>query len=191
MLRRNPNILLCVECYIKMLRDEVDVITVNNGTIRFRNPQRSHAKAKLAQVVIGQGAKVLSLYHDYAETLPGDSPRRAHIAKWLGKVPTSYYVPEENLDEQGSSGVGDIMARLSKLEGTTAQVRVQTKDGGEIQVGEVPVDTAERDKQRAILVEEWFHEAQLKRASAGRSDEAGDISKQLSLFKAMGAARTI
>jgi hypothetical protein len=191
MLRKNPGVLLCVTCYVTMLRDEVDVPTFNHGTIRYRKPLRNERemKAKMAQVVEGQGAKVLNYYHLHAESLPYNSPRRSTIKLALANLPDSYYLP----DSARSSDVNqsDIVARLAKLELVKSEaVSVQTKGGGSVKVGEAYVGSEELQRQRSAVLEEWFAHEQ-KNSEPSGAGESGDLSSKLSLFKAMTAAKQI
>jgi hypothetical protein len=80
-LKRNPGIVLCMQCYIGMLRDEKDVVTTEGNIIKYRKPikrgTKDHTgrliKATLAQVVEGEGARALNVYHAYATSLPARS----------------------------------------------------------------------------------------------------------------------
>ena len=57
MVKKNPDIVLCVRCYVGMLRKGKDVETKQNGVIKFGKPApRGASKAKMTQVHKGKGA---------------------------------------------------------------------------------------------------------------------------------------
>jgi hypothetical protein len=195
-LKKNPNIKLCVTCYVRMLRDKTDVDTFNNGTMKFRDmikKGQNTNRANLSQVIEGKGSRVLVWYNQYAQTLAQDSTRRVNIQNALSALPTSTYQPDKNSEEttqpSGSDAKLDLlMARLSKLEsaGSTEKVAVQTA-AGSMEVGELEVQQAEKDKQRKEMIEEWF--AIQKKGSAAHTAGSGakSLSEELAMFKALGA----
>ena len=75
MIKKNPGIVLCVGCYVDMLREGKDVETNHNGLIKFRKPApKGASKAKMTQVHKGKGAKVLIQHYEYAQS--GDTPSK-------------------------------------------------------------------------------------------------------------------
>ena len=134
MLKKNPDIVLCVKCYVEMIRDGKNVETKSNGIIKYRKPApRGASKAKMTQVHKGKGAKVLVQYHDFAQSEEATAKQARVITSELRNCPTSFYTPEKEEDEGKhvndtmSESNSDILDRIEKLE--TASLAVRTSHG--------------------------------------------------------------
>jgi hypothetical protein len=205
--KKNPNIQLCVKCYVTMLRDEVDV-TTKNGLIKFREPLKRNArdakgqkiKAYVAQVVCGEGAESLRTYHAFAMSLPEEDDKRRILLQNFKNVPKSMYGSNEtyNDDAEDASGGGessDIAARLAKLE-----LQSSSEKGGKetsrfthanqyaelADASEPAQDTDAKAQQR--MIEKWFAlEAQSKGGDNEHSEEGGTFPPGMSLLGALQA----
>ena len=200
MLKRNPNIVLCVKCYVEMLKEGKDVQTNSHGITKYHQPTTKTGKAKMAQVQKGKGARVLVQHYNFA-TSEDATPKQARvITSELAKCPDSFYKPNSqdrndggNTQEKDQDDKEDIiLQRPQRLE--TAAVAVKTNvgkgnkdDDTEAEETLNKMTRAQEDQQRAKMIEEWLRIKCQGPNSEGRALKDEDDKKELDFDKLMKA----
>jgi hypothetical protein len=207
-LKRNPGIVLCMQCYIGMLRDEKDVVTTEGNIIKYRKPIKRGTKdptgrlikATLAQVVEGEGARALNVYHAYATSLPARSPRRENLMATLEKIPKAMYAGDGNASPEGEDvtqdDTGELLARIAQLERAsksqtktnTQQSRFQHANSFDALSEEGTGD--DDDLRMQQMIEQWVAcENRKKNGGSSNNEAAADSEVDTSFFGAMRSAR--
>jgi hypothetical protein len=179
MLKRNPHIKLCVACHVAMLRDGVDVVTNNNGTIKHRAPTK--AKAKFGQLRVGKGVPALRTHYAHARDCAKSSERREFIEEELSKISTKHWKPEsgnardsnkmpEEVEEDDSES---IVARLARLE--------LGHSGSEEADKTLRAKAGNSNEMRKRMIEEWMR-CNTEAPSSGEGGDAKEVSDELTLF---------
>ena len=190
MKKKTPGIVLCVKCYVTMLRDKKDVTTITGGTIKWHAPTEVSHKAKLAQMVKGQGVKALTLYHEHANEIDNSSPRHETILTTLRELPSEFYVPGGGSSSGNGGGAAEnmdvLLARLAKLELDAEKQsphRERAASAAKAQAPEKKHPNAD-DPMRRKMIEEYF--GILRREGGTPVD---DLERELTLFSAMDARK--
>ena len=199
MLKRNPNIVLCVKCYVEMLKEGKDVQTNSHGITKYHQPTTKTGKTKMAQVQKGKGARILVQHYNFA-TSEDATPKQARvITSELAKCPDSFYKPNSQDRNDGGpkqeKDQGDkedmILQRLQKLEIPAVAVKTNvgkghTGDATEAEETRNKMTRAQEDQQRVKVIEEW-----LRIKSQGPNSEGRDLKdeddKELDFDKIMRA----
>jgi hypothetical protein len=169
-----------------MLRDGVDVITNNNGTIKCRAPTK--AKAKFGQLRVGKGVPALRMYYAHARECAKSSERREFIEEELGKISTKYWKPESGNAHNSNKmpaeveedDLESIMARLARLE-------LGNSSSGEAEKT-LRANAGNSNEMRKRMIEEWMR-CNTEAPSSGEGGDAKEVSDELTLFHSMKAKK--
>jgi hypothetical protein len=208
-LKRNPGIVLCMQCYIGMLRDEKDVVTTEGNIIKYRKPikrgTKDHTgrliKATLAQVVEGEGARALNVYHAYAASLPARSTRREALMASLDKIPKAMYEGDGNASTEDEDApqddTGELRARIAQLERESKSQTTTNSQPSRFQHANAFDALREEetgddgDLRMQQMIEQWVAcENRKKNGSSSNNDAAADAEVDTSFFGAMRSARS-
>ena len=198
MVKKNPDIVLCVRCYVDMLREGKDVVTKQNGVIKFRKPApRGASKAKMTQVHKGKGAKVLVQHYEYAQSEDAPQKHARVIQQCLRDCPTSFYKPNENNakeDETTDRNQNDLQERVEKLESASMAAKkswgISEEDAGQRDKTTKQKEDDEHEKAtRASMIEEWFRLKGMTKPSGRSNNEQDDMDDFNEMLKAMNARK--